>query len=109
VDRADHPPGAAAVADRLAGRLEPAGQRRVGHEPAAPDLVEQLGLGDHPVTVADQVGEDLEDLRLQMADDAAAAQLQAPVVQLAVTEPVDHPALSRIPPRRLHGCRPPFG
>jgi hypothetical protein len=111
VDGADHPLGAAAVADRLAGRLDPAGQRRVGHEAAAPDLVQQLGPGDDPVAVADQVGEDLEHLRLQVAGDAAAAQLVALVVELAVTEPVDHPA--RLPassissPGLLQGRRPP--
>ena len=67
VDGADHPLGPAVVADRPAGRLDPAGQRRVGHEAAAPDLVQQLGPGDDPVAVADQVGEDLEHLRLQVA------------------------------------------
>jgi hypothetical protein len=86
----DDPLVAAAVADRPAGRLDPAGQGRVGHEPAAPDLVQQLGPGDQPVAVADQVGEDGEHLRLQMTGDAAAAQLLAALVELAVAEPVDH-------------------
>jgi hypothetical protein len=91
VDGSDHALLAAAVADRPPGRLQPAGQRRVGHEPAAPDLVQQLGLGHDPVPVPDQVGQDLEDLRLQVAGRSAAAQLIAPLVELAVTEPVDHP------------------
>jgi hypothetical protein len=73
VDGADQPLLAAAVADRLAGRLHPAGQGRLAHEPAAPDPVQQLGLGDEPAAVADQVGQHLEDLRLQVAGDAAAA------------------------------------
>jgi hypothetical protein len=99
VDGADDTLLAAAVADRLAGRLDPAGQGGLAHEPAAPELVQQLGLGDEPAAVADQVGQDLEDLRLQVAGDAAAAQLVAALVELAVAEPVDHPAAS---PRFLH-------
>ena len=108
VDGADHPLLAAAVADRPAGGLHPAGQRRVGHEAAAPDLVQQLGPGHHPVAVTDQVGEDLEHLGLQVAGDASAAQLIALVVELAVAEPVDHPAClpnSSMSSPRLGGAR----
>ncbi len=108
VDGADQPLLTPAVADRPAGRLDPAGQGRVAHEPAPPDLVQQLGPWHHPVAVADQVGQDLEHLRLQVAGDAAAAQLVAPVVELAVAEAVDHPGLlqnSSMPSPSLRDAR----
>ena len=77
VDGADHRLLPAAVPDCPARRLDPAGQGRVGDEAAAPDLVEQLGPWHDPVVVPDQVGQDLEDLGLQVAGDAAPAQLVA--------------------------------
>jgi hypothetical protein len=107
VERADHPLLPTAVADRPAGGLQPARQRRLGHEPAAPDLVEQLVLGDHPVPVADEVAQHLEDLRLQVAGPAAPAQLVAEEIELAVSKPVDHPArlpISSTPSPRLPGA-----
>jgi hypothetical protein len=56
---------AAVVPDRAPGGLDPADQRRLADEATAPDLVEQLGLGDHPVPVADQVDQDVEHLGLE--------------------------------------------
>ena len=53
----------AVVAERAAGRLDPAGQRRLADESPAPHRVEQLLLGDEPVVVADQLGQDVEHLR----------------------------------------------
>ena len=47
----DQPLARTVVPDRAASGLDPAGQRRVAHEPVAPDVVEQLGLGDHPVAM----------------------------------------------------------
>jgi hypothetical protein len=65
VDGADVALGAAIVAECLAGGLDAGGQRRLGDEPAAPHLVEELVLGDDPVGVADEVNEDLEHLRFE--------------------------------------------
>ena len=66
VHGADDPLGGAVVADGLAGGLDPAGERRLADEPVAPHLVEQLGLGHHPVAVRDEVGEHVEHLRLDV-------------------------------------------
>jgi hypothetical protein len=96
MDGADHPLLPAAVADRAAGGLHPAGQRRGGHEPAAPDLVQQLGLGDDTVAVAHEVGQHLEHLRLQMPGLAVPAQLIAQVVELAVATAAHAPLLPTV-------------
>ena len=92
VDRLDDPLVTTRVADRPPNRFDAARQRRLGHEPVAPNLVQQLGLGHHPISVTDQVGEDVEDLRLDGDDLAAATQLQAPHTQFEVTEPHRHEA-----------------
>ena len=60
----DEPLGVPVVADRLAGLLDPAGDRRLADEPPAPDVVHQLFLGHHPFAVIHQIREHLEDLRL---------------------------------------------
>jgi hypothetical protein len=52
------------VAKRPTTRLDPAGQRGLADEPAAPHRVEQLLLGDEPVVIADQLRQDVEQLRL---------------------------------------------
>jgi hypothetical protein len=64
VHRADHRLGPAVVTERLTRRLDPAGQRRLGHESIAPDLVEQLLFADEPVVVLSEVGDHVEHLRL---------------------------------------------
>jgi hypothetical protein len=55
-----------------------------------PHLVEELLFGDDPVPLSDQLGEDVEHLRLDRADGAVPAQLEASEVQLVVPEGIDH-------------------
>ena len=54
----------AVVAECPPGRLDPAGQGRLADEPSTPYRVEQLFLGDAALAVADQLGQDVEHLRL---------------------------------------------
>jgi hypothetical protein len=60
----DQPLGLTVVADRLAGLLDPAGDRGFADEPAAPHVVHQLFFWHHSVPVVHEVGEHLEHLRL---------------------------------------------
>ena len=84
----DQPLVRTVVPDRAASGLDPAGQRRVAHEPVAPDLVEQLGLGDHPVAMDQQEGEDVEDLWLDVHRLPAPAQLDPGGIEAAIVERV---------------------
>ena len=86
----DEPLGLPVVADRLAGLLDPAGDRGLADEPPTPDVVHQLFLGHHPVAVVHQVGEHLEDLRLDRHPYAGAPQLDLREVELQVLEGDDH-------------------
>ena len=105
-----------AVAESLAGRLDPARERRLAHEPVAPHVVEQLLLRDHPVGVHDQVAEDVEHLRLDPTGLARLAQLEALGVELEVLELEDHPPMMAAaaclpglnPPRALQDPARPF-
>ena len=77
---------AAVVTDGPAHRLDPRGQGRLAHEPVTPDGVEQVLLAHDRATVLDQVGEHVEDLRLD-PDLLATPSKDDPVeVQLAVSE-----------------------
>jgi hypothetical protein len=58
----------AVVAQRPSSRLDPARQRRLADESAAPHRVEQLLFGDAAFAVDDQLRQDVEHLRLD-ADD----------------------------------------
>ena len=62
VDGLDDGLGPAGVTNRLARRVDPAGQRRFGDEAVTPDVVEQIVLGDRRARPLDQVGQDVEDL-----------------------------------------------
>ena len=64
-------------------------ERGLADEPVAPDVVEQFGLRHDPVAVSDQVGEDVEHLRLDVLDRPATTQLETVGVDLAVAELVD--------------------
>ena len=90
VHRPDDPLLTAAVTDRLPDGLDPRRERSLADERSAPDLVEQLDLGDHPLTVLDQVTQDVEDLRLDMDAVAARSDLDAVRIDLDVAEGVDH-------------------
>ena len=82
VHRPDHLLRLPVVPERAAHLLDPAGDGGLGDEPAAPDGVHQLVLGDHPVAVRDQVGQDVERLRLQRDRPARTPQLEQRGVQL---------------------------
>jgi hypothetical protein len=75
---------------RPSRRLDAAGERTLADEPVTPHFVEELLLGDDPVPLSHQVGEDVEHLRLDRADDAVPAQLEAPEVELVLPEGIDH-------------------
>ena len=68
----------AAVADRLARGVDAAGQRRIRHDPAAPDRSNQIVLADDAVAVLHQVNQQIEHLRLDRNGLGAAAQF-API------------------------------
>ena len=90
VHRLDRPLRPAVVADGAAGRLDPARQRRLAHEPVAPHVVEQLDLADDPFPVRDEVGEHVEDLRFEPDALTVTAKLVEVGVELAAVERVDH-------------------
>jgi hypothetical protein len=94
VDRADQPLGPPVVADGPAGALDPARQRRLGHEARVPHLVEQLRLGDQAVALAHQQREDVEHLRLHRPELPTHPQLDPAEVELAVLEAEDRHARS---------------
>ena len=64
--RADHRLAGPVVTDRPARRLDSAGERRLADEAIAPHVVEQLRLGDDPISVSDEVSEHVEDLPLDV-------------------------------------------
>ncbi len=90
VEGADEDLIVAAVADRLAGCVDAARQRRLGHDAAVPDLVKDLVLRDDAVVVPDQEGQKVEDLRLDMHGLAAAAQLLPAKIKLVVRKDEGH-------------------
>jgi hypothetical protein len=55
----------AIVADCAPGRIDAGAQRRLGHQPPIPDRREQVILADDVFPVADQIFQDVEDLRLK--------------------------------------------
>ncbi len=65
----------AAVADRLARGVDAAGQRRIRHDPAAPDRSDEIILADDAVAVLQQVNQQVEHLRLDGNGLGTAAQL----------------------------------
>jgi hypothetical protein len=90
VDGLDDPLITSAVTDSLAELLDPGGQRRLRDELVPPHDIQQLGLGDHTVSVLDQMSEDVEHLRLDVHQFAATPQLVAGCVQHTALEPVPH-------------------
>ena len=74
-DGADHGLILAAVADRLARGVDPAGQGGFGDDAAVPDRLDQIVLGDDVVAVFDQMNQEIEHLRLDRDALAAAGQL----------------------------------
>jgi small multidrug resistance family-3 protein len=94
VDRADQPLGPPVVADGPAGALDPARQRRLGHEARVPHLVEQLLLRDQAVALAQQQREDVEHLGLNRSPLPTHPQLDPVDIELAALEAEDRHARS---------------
>src|SRR5258708_38166019 len=65
----------AAVADRLARGVDAAGQRRIRHDPAAPDRRDEIILADDALAILHQVDQEIEHLRLDRDPRAAPVQL----------------------------------
>ena len=95
----------AGIAHCLPQLLDPRGQGRLGHEVVAPDGLEQLGLGDHAVTVLDQVSQHVEHLRLDVHELVAPAQLVAGGVEHGVPEAVPHGPILTLDALSRAGCR----
>ncbi len=76
----------AVVADRRAGRMNPAIERRLAHQPLAPDRIHQLIPRDRPRPVLDEIEQYLADLRLEGHRHARARQLQAMGIETAIRE-----------------------
>ena len=62
-DRPDQALLLAAVADRLAHRIDVAGQGRFGDDPPAPHRIQQVVLADDALAVLHQIEQQVEDLR----------------------------------------------
>ncbi len=69
----------AAVADRLARGIDAAGQRRIRHDPAAPDRRDEIVLADDAVAIFDQENQEVEHLRLDRNGLGAAGNSRFPV------------------------------
>ena len=124
VDGLDDVLADAVVAQHPPGGLDPAGQRRLADEAVAPDGVEQLGLGDDPRAVRDEVAQHVEDLGLHVLRLPTALEQEPVGVEDDVPERVPHggncdrdgtegtwlpprptgpPPVSRAAPRRSRG------
>ena len=90
VQRLDHALRLAVVADSLPDLLDAGGERRLRHEAIAPHGVQQLVLGHHPVTVRDQVREDVEHHGFDIDGPFTGPQLVRARVDDSAREPVPH-------------------
>ena len=103
MDRAHDLLALAVVTHRTARGLDPRGEGRFADESVPPHVVEELFLGDHPIAVDEEVGEDVEHLWFDRDGDPAPAQLEERRVELGVTKAVDH---GRGPRKSRDGGRP---
>ena len=76
----------AAVSQRAPRRADAGAQRRVRNGAALPDRVDQFVLADDAIPIADEMNEQIENLRLDMNDRAGAAQLVARDINLEIGE-----------------------
>ena len=86
--RLDQPLFLAAVADRLAGAVQSRRQRRFRNDASAPDGGHEIVLADDALAIADQIDEDIENLRRKGNQVAAVPQLPAVSVEHVVFEQV---------------------
>src|SRR6266852_2967199 len=80
----------ATVADRLSRGVDAAGQRRIRHDPAAPDRSDEIVLADDVVAILHQVDQQVEHLRLDMDRDLGASELAPFDIDLVVTKAKGH-------------------
>ena len=90
MDRTDQALGGAVIADRLARRLDPAGDRGVGDDPAPPDALDDLVPADQPFAVLDEQPQQGEHLGLDGHHAIAKAQFALAGVELIAVEDMDH-------------------
>ena len=91
VQRADEPLVVAGVADRLAGGGDAAAERRLGHDPALPDGIDQLLPAHRPLAVANEVDEHVKYLRLDVNYLAGAPQFLPRNIDLEIGEAETQP------------------
>ena len=85
-ERADQALLLAAVADRLAHRVDVTGQGRFGDDPPVPHRLQQIVLADDAFAVAHQVDQQVEDLRPNRNDLGPPGELPPVRVKHAVSE-----------------------
>jgi hypothetical protein len=95
IDGLDEPLAAPTIPNRLAHGLDRTLERRIADELLRPDLLTQLLLGDDPVGMRQQIGQDLERFAPQPADASGAGQLIALCVEGPLAEDVDHVGILR--------------
>jgi hypothetical protein len=88
------------VAERRARGIDAAAQRCLGDDASMPDLGQQLILADHALAVPNQVLQQIEYLRLNPHDHAAAMQLAPVGIQNAIREREQRYARSALAPGR---------
>src|SRR5690348_12615384 len=98
--RADQTLLFAAVTDRRSGCIDAAGQGRFGYDPPGPDVRDQVILADDTCTVADQVLQEIEDLRLDGNRPAAATEFAPLTVERKILEQIQQLAVPPTPPAR---------
>src|SRR5207302_2802236 len=86
VEGADQSLAVPAVAKRAPSGADTGADRRLRHDPALPDRVDQLVLADDPVAIADEENEQVENLRLEVHDRTRAPQLPPRKVDLELVE-----------------------
>jgi hypothetical protein len=80
----------AGIADRIPRDIQARRQRRIGHDTAAPNGVDEIAFGDDTFPVADQIIEQIEYLRRD-SDDLPRAMQFAPIgVERTVLEEIVH-------------------
>ena len=80
----------AAVADRVAGRIDPRSQRRFRNDAVAPDRRDQFVLAGDPIAVFDQVGQELEHLGFDRNCNGAMMQLAPIGVESVIVKQEQH-------------------
>ena len=87
--RADQPLMRAAVAKCVTDRIDPGRHRPIGDDAALPDRLDQAVIADHTLAVCDQEFQNVEHLRLDGNNFAAATQLAPVTIKTEVLKPVD--------------------